>query len=155
MQDDALTQSIRSFFLSKVSKDDGKLKQLFNSPFRCGWLLNERLINMPWQLSAPMLRILQDEIATMVVEENSAHKPFVDFVILLCPVFQSTTLDTKDALFEGNEDENHNKQLSKKRKIRAMLKGKNGAPASKSKAKQSEAELTSFVHLEEEYFSQV
>nr|SVE75349.1 EOG090X0C3Y [Daphnia dolichocephala] len=102
-------KEVRKYLLEKTKK---KLAELFNSSSnKIGLLLNERFINIPPQVSVPLLENLCKEIA----EAKEAGKPF-DFThfILISKLHESTRKDPEskkkkakgaDILFVNAEEE--------------------------------------------------
>ncbi|KNE67398.1 hypothetical protein AMAG_11864 [Allomyces macrogynus ATCC 38327] len=134
-------------FLSKKIKD--KRFGALLEKARVAWLVHERLINVPWQVAAPLHRLLVDEIK----DADSKDYEF-EYAVVLCPVYSADDADADEE--QEEEDEEEDAAAVKKRRIQAMLRGgKSAAAAAAAKKrkikKPAAATLTSYTYLEQEY----
>ncbi|KAJ3361169.1 Mss4p nuclear export [Allomyces javanicus] len=132
-------------FLSKKIKDKRFGALLEKS--HVAWLVHERLINVPWQVAAPLHRLLVDEI-----KEVDGKEYEFEYVVVLCPVYSADDADDDEE--QQEEDDEEEDAAVKKRRIQAMLRGGKGAAAAAKKRKVKKpaaATLTSYTYLEQEY----
>ncbi|KAJ3374890.1 Mss4p nuclear export [Allomyces arbusculus] len=134
-------------FLSKKIKDKRFASLLEKS--RVAWLVHERLINVPWQVAAPLHRLLVDEIKEVDGEEYE-----FEYVVVLCPMYSADDADDEEE--QPEEEEEEDAAAVKKRRIQAMLRGGKGAAAAAAAKKRrvkkpAAATLTSYTYLEQEY----
>ncbi|KAI9221691.1 p21-C-terminal region-binding protein-domain-containing protein [Blastocladiella britannica] len=147
-----LRDLLRTRSSSSVEADAQRLEKLLSETAtgRTALLLHERLINMPWQVSAPLFRLLLDEVA--------ATKTKVDTVVLLCPMFRPDG-DDGDGAEEDDGDQGEDAPPAQKRAkaaiIRDQLLGKKAKKAKKKTvAKRAEA-LAAHAYLELEYLEKI
>ncbi|ORZ41723.1 p21-C-terminal region-binding protein-domain-containing protein, partial [Catenaria anguillulae PL171] len=160
---------LRDFILSRTSPSCSKLTALLekSSSKSAALLLHERLINMPWQIGAPLFRLLMEELQEAADDEKQYK---FDYLIALCPMYrpEEDEGEQEPAQHEddsGSEDERDRKR-QRKEDIRARLMGKKGkgaAAAGKAKKAEKKAkkaaekqaeELAAHAFLELEYLEQ-
>ncbi|KAJ2890564.1 Mss4p nuclear export, partial [Coemansia aciculifera] len=98
-------QQIKAYLLKKAEKKGGsatKLAEILNGPGHVGLLLNERVVNMPPQVTAPMLKMLVEEM-TWAVEDGEPYD--FEYYVLLAPMYRETEA--------ANDDDDDEKEAKK------------------------------------------
>ncbi|KAJ2743349.1 Mss4p nuclear export [Coemansia sp. BCRC 34301] len=85
-------QQIKQYLLKKAEKkkggqDAGKIIDILNGPGHVGLLLNERVVNMPAQVTAPMLKMLVEELEWAVADGEPYE---FEYYMLLAPMYRET-----------------------------------------------------------------
>ncbi|KAI9179689.1 Mss4p nuclear export [Blastocladiella emersonii ATCC 22665] len=162
-------------FLVERSSNDAKLAKLLapDTDRRVGLVVYERLINMPWQVAAPLFSLLHDEMESSPVDplvnpdEDDLSFRFDD-LIFLCPMFRPDEDEAADAA--GAAEAEAEKAKKRKMDIKAMLMGKkkggadgaskdmklkrNKQQAAAAGPMPAAAELAAYSYFEQEYIAQ-
>ncbi|KAJ2455682.1 Mss4p nuclear export, partial [Coemansia sp. RSA 2424] len=82
-------QQVKNYLLKKAEKKGqaAKIADIFNGPGHVGFLLNERVVNMPPQVTAPMLKMLVEELEWAVAD----GEPYdFEYYLMLAPMYRET-----------------------------------------------------------------
>ncbi|KAJ2828843.1 Mss4p nuclear export [Coemansia furcata] len=82
-------RQIKDYLLKKAEKrgSSAKLSEIFDGPGHVGLLLSERVVNMPPQVVAPMLKMLVEELEWAVAD----GEPYdFEHYVLLAPMYRET-----------------------------------------------------------------
>ncbi|KAJ2879878.1 Mss4p nuclear export [Coemansia aciculifera] len=82
-------QQIKDYLLKKAEKRgvSSKLSEIFNAPGHVGLLFSERVVNMPPQVVAPMLKMLVEELEWAVADGEPYE---FEHYVLLAPMYRET-----------------------------------------------------------------
>ncbi|KAJ2157139.1 Mss4p nuclear export [Coemansia sp. RSA 552] len=92
-------KQLREYLLKKAEKAQvsGQLQKILDSS-QVGFLLNERVVNVPPDIVVPMLRMLQEETQ----RATAAGEPFdFDYYLVICPMYRETEAEDSDASDDG------------------------------------------------------
>ncbi|KAI8325149.1 hypothetical protein GQ54DRAFT_242522, partial [Martensiomyces pterosporus] len=130
-KDKQAIKQIKSYLLKKAEKArvSGRLSEILDNEEKdVGLLLNERVVNMPPQVVAPMLKMLMEELE-WAVEDKEPYK--FEYYLLMAPMYKDVA-----AVDEDDEDD----EAGSSRNYRARKQGKDAAGS-----------IDAFLHAEDEF----
>ncbi len=126
-KDLAAVKQLKQYLLGRIEtapqkESAEKFKSLLDS--NIGWLINERLINMPPQIVPPLLTMLNEELGWVIDDASprflsyqslidSQKKPFdFEYVFMICKMYNE-----KESAVEDDEDDEPAEKRKKKAKV--------------------------------------
>ncbi|KAJ1959117.1 exosome nuclease subunit [Dipsacomyces acuminosporus] len=125
-------KQITSYLLKKAEKAKvgGKLMDILNGDKDVGLLFNERVVNMPPQVVAPMLKMLMEELE-WAVEDKEPYS--FEYYLLMAPMYKDVA-----AVDDDSDDE----------------AGGSSSRNARKKAGGSSASLDGYLHAEDEFIEE-